>query len=123
MNMDKTFQKRLLTLTDADITSRRCISRRSVLSVLGLGLGAAAAAVAGRALPASAQSTPESCTDTDSGQYEDPPGMGRRCDPGARRGPTGPRPPRATRPTGCTDIDRGPSEDPQGYGVRCEIWI
>lgn len=112
--MDKKFQAEPFTLTDADISSQRCISRRSILSALGLGLGVAAAAVAGRSVTATAQA-PGGCTDTDSGRFEDPPEMGRRCAP---RGA-----PRPTRPTGCTDMDRGPNEDPQGFGVRCQVWI
>jgi hypothetical protein len=90
------------TLADSDISSRRVVSRRSILASLGLGVGMAAAAVVGRPASVSAQG----CTDSDGGPNSDPPGMGRRC-----RG----------RPTGCTDTDRGPDEDPPGYGRGC--WI
>lgn len=106
--MDEKFQGKPLTLTDADISSQRCVSRRSILSALGLGLGVAALAVVGRSVTAAAQA-PSGCTDTDQGRIEDPPGLGTRC-----RQPS-------TRPTGCTDADRGPNEDPPGFGTRC--WI
>jgi hypothetical protein len=111
--MDKKFHHKTLTLTDADISSQRRVSRRSILSALGVGLGVAAAAVVGHSVPLAAQGR-TGCTDTDMGRNEDPPDMGIRCQP---------RAPRAMRPTGCSDPDRGPNEDPQGYGVRCQLWI
>jgi hypothetical protein len=110
--MSKTFSDKPLkplTLTDADISSGRCINRRSVLGALGLGLGAAAASVVG-SVTGAAQS-PTGCTDNDAGRYEDAPGYGVRCRP------------RAGRPTGCTDSDSGPNEDAPGYGTRCDRWI
>jgi hypothetical protein len=102
--MSKKFHDKRFTLSDADISSRRTLTRRSILTSLGITLGAAAAAVVGRPGGVSAQSG--GCTDSDRGPNEDPPGMGRRC-----RG----------RPTGCTDTDRGQNEDPPGYGRGC--WI
>ena len=131
--MTKKFSDKPFTLTDADIASERCVSRRSLLNVLGLGL-AAAAAVVGTAA-GSAQG--RGCTDNDSGRYQDLPGRGRRCDPQGTR-PTGCSDtdagryedppgygvrcrPRVTRPTGCTDADNGPNEDAPGHGTRC--WI
>lgn len=107
--MAKDLAAKPLTLTDADISSERRISRRSLLSALGLGLGAAAAAVVGPATIAA--QAPNRCTDTDDGRYADPPGQGRRC----RQ--------QAPRPTGCTDNDSGPNEDPVGYGTGCSTWI
>ena len=94
---------KLLSLTDADISSRRSVTRRSLLG-LGLGLGATAAAVVGG--PAQPAAQGPGCTDNDRGPRQDPAGMGRRC-----RGPR----------SGCTDNDRGPNEDPQGGGKWC--WI
>ncbi len=94
---------KLLSLADADISSRRSVTRRSLLG-LGLGLGATAAAVVGG--PARAVAQGPGCTDADRGPGQDPQGLGRRC-----RGPR----------SGCTDSDRGPNEDPQGGGKWC--WI
>jgi hypothetical protein len=102
--MQKKKTDRLRTLTDADISSQRSVTRRSLLSALGLGLGAAATAVVCRSPAASAQTS--GCTDNDRGANEDPPNEGRRC-----RG----------QPQGCTDNDRGPREDPPGAGRWC--WI
>jgi hypothetical protein len=135
--MDKKRAARPLTLTEADISSSRIVSRRSMLSALGLGLGAAAAAIVapGRG---SAQSRP-GCTDGDTGRYEDPEGAGIRCRPGMQptgcsdndSGPAGDpmnygtrcqqRQPRSGKGTGCTDNDSGPNEDQTGFGIRC--WI
>src|SRR5262245_60377740 len=67
------------SLTDADIASRRRITRRSLLGSLGLGLGVAALAVAGGATMGVAQGP--GCTDNDGGQFADPPGRGRSCQP------------------------------------------
>lgn len=103
--MAKTLHEKPLALTDADISSQRRVSRRSILSAMGLGLGAAAAAVVGSVTGAA--QAPGGCTDNDSGRYEDPPGHGTRCRP--------------SRPSGCTDNDRGPNEDQPGYGVRCRM--
>jgi hypothetical protein len=143
--MDKPFQKKAdpaaQSLTDADIASRRRITRRSLLGSLGLGLGAAALAVAGGPTTGAAQGP--GCSDADEGRFEDPPGRGRSCQsqppdnfngcsdndgglladpPGRGRSCEQPRR-RPTRPTGCTDRDSGPNEDPTGYGVRCSTWI
>lgn len=128
------------SLTDNDISSQRRISRRSILSSLGLGLGVAALAVVGGSGTTAAQA-PSGCSDTDDGRYADPPGFGRRCrqgppsgagcsdfDGGGNADPPGlgrrcrPRN-RPSRPTGCTDMDSGPNEDPAGFGVRCSNWI
>jgi hypothetical protein len=106
--MGKKFAAKAPTLTDADISSQRHVSRRSLLSALGLGLGVAAAAVVGRPATTAAQGN---CTDNDGGRYADLPGFGRRCGPGT------------PRPTGCTDMDSGPNEDAPGFGRRCSNWI
>jgi hypothetical protein len=113
-------------LADAEISSSRRVTRRSLLGSLGLGLGAAAVAVAGGSTTGAAQGP--GCTDNDGGQFADPPGGGRSCQPpgldsgcsdfdgGRYADPPGrgrrcqPRR-RATRPTGCTDRDSGPNED------------
>jgi hypothetical protein len=141
--MDKKFEKEseleAKSLTDTDISSQRRITRRSILSSLGLGLGVAALAVVGR--PATGEAQGPGCTDNDGGRSGDPPGLGRRCQPGppsgggcsdfdggrsadrpgqGRRCRPGNRP---SRPTGCTDMDSGPNEDPAGFGVRCSTWI
>ncbi|HWE16928.1 MAG TPA: hypothetical protein VG758_07065 [Hyphomicrobiaceae bacterium] len=105
--MDKRLPGQSVALTDADISSRRSVSRRSVLGALGLGLGAAAAAVVGST--AGTAQAPAGCSDTDGGRYEDAPGFGVRCRP------------RVLKPTGCTDSDNGPNEDAPGFGTRC--WI
>jgi hypothetical protein len=136
--MDRKRAATPLTLIDADICSRRVVSRRSMLSALGLGLGTAAAGIAGaiaRPVRAAAQSRP-GCTDGDTGRYEDAPGAGIRCRPGMQptgctdgdSGPSGDPigygtrcQPRATKRTGCTDNDSGPNEDQTGFGTRC--WI
>jgi hypothetical protein len=138
MNMGKTFEKKselaAKSLTETDISSQRRITRRSILSSLGLGLGVAALAVVGR--PATGEAQAPGCTDNDGGPNQDPPGLGRRCRPsgcsdfddGRLADPPGQgrtcRPSRRpTRPTGCTDMDSGPNEDPAGFGVRCSPWI
>lgn len=67
------------TLSDADITSARVVSRRTLLAVLGLGAGLAAAAVA------HAQTTPpppkptrrDPCHDADHGPPSDGDGCGK----------------------------------------------
>jgi hypothetical protein len=132
--MDKKSAATPFTLTEADISSGRVVSRRSMLNALGLGLGAAAAAIVGSGR-AAAQSR-RGCTDGDTGRQEDPPGAGIRCRPGMRAtgctdGDSGPDGdpidygtrcrPRAAKPTGCTDNDRGPNEDQTGFGTGC--WI
>jgi hypothetical protein len=105
--MHKKTQDKHLTLTDADISSQRNVSRRAMLTTLGKGIGAAAVAiVVGRPGSAAAQRPGGGCTDNDRGANEDPPGRGRRC---------------SGRPTGCTDTDQGSNEDPPGYGRGC--WI
>jgi hypothetical protein len=138
MNMDKKFEKKselkAKSLTDADISSQRRITRRSILSSLGLGLGVAALAVAGGSATGEAQAP--GCTDNDGGRSADPPGLGRRCAPtgcsdfddgrfadAPGQGRTCRPNRRPTRPTGCTDMDGGPNEDAPGFGVRCSSWI
>jgi hypothetical protein len=136
--MEKDLAGKPLTLTDADISSERRVSRRSLLSALGLGLGAAAAAVVGGPAMTVAQG-PNRCTDNDDGRNSDPPGQGRQCgqqpprptgctdnDGGPNEDPTGQGRrcrQQAPRPTGCTDNDSGPNEDPVGYGTQCSTWI
>jgi hypothetical protein len=102
--MGKTAAGKPLTLAEGDISSRRWLSRRSLLSALGLGLAAAAAVIGARRGTAQ---VPTGCTDNDSGRYEDEPGYGVRCRPGS------------ARPTGCSDDDSGPNEDAPGFGTSC----
>jgi hypothetical protein len=133
--MDEKLSKERFTLCDADISSQRSVTRRSLLGALGLGLGVAAATVVG-AVRGSAQGR-SGCTDSDTGRYQDAPGLGTRCRPGGSR-PSGCTDtdsgryedapgegvhcrPSGRRPTGCKDEDSGPNEDPPGYGKRC--WI
>jgi hypothetical protein len=52
---------KVLTLSDADISSQRSVSRRSLLGTLGLGAGVAAAAVIGAVRPAEARSDRRRC--------------------------------------------------------------
>jgi hypothetical protein len=136
--MDKKLPAKLFSLADSDISSQRCMTRRSLLGALGLGLSAAALAVVGSG-PAAAQGSsrctdadvgryqdapgygircrpsgggrPYECTDNDAGRYEDPPRRGVRCSPGGGSG--------GARPPACTDSDSGPNEDPVGLGTRC----
>jgi hypothetical protein len=68
------------TLSDTDITSTRVVTRRTLLTALGVGAGVAAAAVAG----ASAQTPPapkptrrDPCRDTDHGPPSDGDGCGK----------------------------------------------
>src|SRR5262245_66043213 len=105
MNMDKKFEKKseseAKSLTDDDISSRRRMTRRSILSTLGVGLGVAALAVVGHSAKTAAQSP--GCTDNDGGRLADPPGLGRSC-----------------RPSGCSDNDGGRLADPPGLGRQCQ---
>jgi hypothetical protein len=119
------------TLTDADISSERRVSRRSLLSALGLGLGLAAAAVVGGSGKTAAQA-PRGCTDNDGGRFADPPERGRRCqatgctdsdDGRFADAPERGRQCGASQPSPCTDNDSGPNQDPEGQGIRCERWI
>jgi hypothetical protein len=80
-----------LTLTDADISSRRATRRELLLASLGIAAAGAMAVVS----PAQAQ---YNCTDSDP---SDSPGRGRYCGPSR---------------TGCSDSD--PNDSP-GYGRRC----
>jgi hypothetical protein len=135
--MDKKFSAKPRTLTDNDISSRRSMTRRSLLGALGMGLGAAAGTVAG-AGSVGAQygrgctdrdsgpnqdpggygrgcgGPPSGCTDNDLGSNQDPPGAGVRCRP-----PGGPGGPDFGRPKACTDSDGGPNQDPPGLGINC----
>jgi hypothetical protein len=52
---------KLLTLSDADISSQRSVSRRSLLGSLGIGAGVAAAAAFGAVTPAEARSDRRRC--------------------------------------------------------------
>jgi hypothetical protein len=138
--MDKTFSAKSHTLTDSDISSRRSLTRRSLLAALGVGLGAAAATVVGAGSGAAQQG--QGCTDNDFGANEDPPGAGRRCRPFGRppssctdndmggnqdppgggvrcRPPDGQGGPDLGRPKACTDSDGGPNQDPPGLGINC----
>lgn len=131
--MGKTPAGKAFRLTESDISSSRCLTRRSLLGALGLGLGTAAAAVVG-ARRGAAQA-PTGCSDDDIGPNEDAEGFGTSCRPGRPTGCTdndggrnGDMPgfgtncsPRSTRPAGCTDSDNGPNGDQPGFGTRC--WI
>jgi hypothetical protein len=69
------------TLSDADITSTRAVSRRILLQALGLGAGLAAATLTGTSAT-HAQSTPkptrrDPCRDTDHGPPSDGDGCGK----------------------------------------------
>jgi hypothetical protein len=66
------------TLTDADISSRPSVTRRTLLHTLGLGVGVAAAAALGR--PVRAQQPPkrrDPCRDSDHGPPSDTDGCGQ----------------------------------------------
>lgn len=75
--------RKLRTLTDADISSTRAVTRRTLLNALGLGAGLAAAAATGT-VAAHAQATPspkptrrDPCHDADHGPPADGDGCGR----------------------------------------------
>ncbi len=83
------------SLSEAEITTARGVSRRRVLS--GLGVGAAGLGLSGCVtVPATG------ITDADNGPITDPIGAGR----GGRR----------SFRTGITDADNGPIVDPAGFG-------
>jgi hypothetical protein len=69
------------TLSDADITSARAVTRRTLLTALGLGAGVAAAAVAGGATaqtpPAPKPTRRDPCRDADHGPPSDGDGCGK----------------------------------------------
>ena len=68
------------TLTDADISSARIVTRRTLLTALGLGAGVAAAAVAGaaaQAQPAPKPTRRDPCRDADHGPPSDGDGCGK----------------------------------------------
>jgi hypothetical protein len=70
------------TLSDADISSTRAVTRRSLLTALGVGAGLAAAAVAGTATHAQTTPTPkptrrDPCRDSDHGPPSDGDGCGK----------------------------------------------
>ena len=77
------------TLKDGEIVTRQRVQRRSVLKVIGAGL-------AGAVGLAATQRQAHAVTDSDAGQYQDPPGQGRG--------------------TGITDSDAGQYQDPPGQG-------
>jgi hypothetical protein len=59
---DKLFDKgKVVSLSDADISSQRTVSRRSLLGTIGLGAGVAAAAVFGTTTAAEARSDRRRC--------------------------------------------------------------
>ena len=74
------------TLSDADISSTRAVSRRTLLAALGLGAGLVAAAATG-AVPTEAQQQPpapepkpkrrDPCRDSDHGPPSDGDGCGK----------------------------------------------
>ncbi len=71
--MEKLSKDEVLTLSDADISSRRSVSRRSVLGTLGLGAGVAVAAALGMATSAEARdlpSRPRACDRDPGGQVD-----------------------------------------------------
>lgn len=59
--IDSVSKNEVATLSDGDISSRRSMSRRSLLGTIGLGAGAAAAAVFGATSPAAARSDSTRC--------------------------------------------------------------
>jgi hypothetical protein len=66
------------TLSDADITSARAVTRRSLLAALGLGAGLAAAAVAhAQSTPAPKPAPRDPCRDADHGPPSDGDGCGK----------------------------------------------
>jgi hypothetical protein len=79
---------KLLTLTDADISSQRRVTRRSLLGTLGIGAGVGAAAVFGGTTSVAARG--------------DPPGRGTRCTTDTD---TSPRDPAGRGRGNCSDGD------------------
>jgi hypothetical protein len=67
------------TLSDADITSQRALTRRTLLTALGLGAGLAAATAAGHAqsTPAPKPTRRDPCRDADHGPPSDGDGCGK----------------------------------------------
>jgi hypothetical protein len=66
------------TLSDADITSARAVTRRTLLTALGLGAGVAAAAVAhAQSAPAPKPTRRDPCRDADHGPPSDGDGCGK----------------------------------------------
>ena len=68
-----------LTLSDADITSARVVSRRTLLTALGIGAGLAATAAAAyaQATPAPKPTRRDPCRDADHGPPSDGDGCGK----------------------------------------------
>jgi len=64
------------TLSDADITSQRTVSRRALLHTLGIGAGIAAAAAAGATTYAQTKRR-DPCRDADHGPPSDGDGCGK----------------------------------------------
>lgn len=64
------------TLTDADISSQRNVSRRALLQTLGLGAGVAAASAFGAVAQAQTKRR-DPCRDQDHGPPSDQDGCGR----------------------------------------------
>jgi len=64
------------TLSDADISSARSVSRRALLHTLGIGAGIAAAVAAGAATHAQTQRR-DPCRDRDHGPPSDGDGCGK----------------------------------------------
>jgi hypothetical protein len=67
------------TLSDADITSERAVTRRTLLTALGLGAGLAATAAAAyaQATPAPKPTRRDPCRDADHGPPADGDGCGK----------------------------------------------
>jgi hypothetical protein len=66
------------TLSDADITSARAVTRRTLLTALGLGAGLAATAAAyAQATPAPKPTRRDPCRDADHGPPSDGDGCGK----------------------------------------------
>jgi hypothetical protein len=72
--MDRTTR----TLSEADITSARAVTRRTLLTALGLGAGLAAATVAhAQSTPAPKPARRDPCRDSDHGPPADGDGCGK----------------------------------------------
>lgn len=69
-------QEKTRTLVEADISSRRSVSRRALLHTLGLGAGVAAVAALGAAALAQTKRR-DPCRDGDQGVPSDQDGCGR----------------------------------------------
>jgi hypothetical protein len=65
------------TLTDADITSARAVTRRGLITALGIGAGLAAVTLAGTAATTAQTKRRDPCRDGDHGPPSDGDGCGK----------------------------------------------